>query len=91
MSSRFYSIYSHDFVRLASCVPRIEVGDPNFNLLETLRLAERGDAEKAAVMVFPELGLSSYAIEDLLFQDALLRDVERRIGQILVQAAAERR
>ena len=83
MSSQFYSLYSHDFVRLASCVPRIEVGDPDFNFLETMRLAARGDDAKAALMVFPELGLSSYAIEDLLFQDALLRAVERRIGQLI--------
>src|SRR5437868_11324077 len=48
-----------------------------------MRLAARGDAAKAALMVFPELGLSSYAIEDLLFQDALLRAVERRIGQLV--------
>jgi NAD+ synthase (glutamine-hydrolysing) len=80
--SQFHSLYRHDFVRLASCVPRIEVGDPDFNFVETMRLAERGDAVKSALMVFPELGLSSYAIEDLLFQDALLRAVERRIGQV---------
>src|SRR5947209_3488238 len=80
--SQFHSLYRHDFVRLASCVPRIEVGDPDFNFMETMRLAERGDAVKSALMVFPELGLSSYAIEDLLFQDALLRAVERRIGQV---------
>ena len=83
MSSNFHSLYRHDFVRLASCVPRIEVGDPNFNFLETMRLAARGDAASAALMVFPELGLSSYAIEDLLFQDALLGAVERRIGQLV--------
>ena len=88
MSSRFHSLYNHDFVRLASCVPRTEVGDPDFNFLETMRLAARGDAAKAALMVFPELGLSSYAIEDLLFQDALLRAVERRIGQ-LVEASQQ--
>jgi NAD+ synthase (glutamine-hydrolysing) len=80
VSAQFHSLYRHDFVRLAACVPRTEVGDPDFNFVETMRLAARGDAAKAALMVFPELGLSSYAIEDLLFQDALLRAVERRIG-----------
>src|SRR5438093_7469636 len=61
VSSQFYSLYRHDFVRLASCVPRIEVGDPDFNFVETMRLAAQGDAAKAVLMVFPELGLSSYA------------------------------
>ena len=83
MSLRFDCLYSHDFVRLASCVPRIEVADPAFNFAETLRLAARGDAAKATVMVFPELGLSAYSIDDLLFQDALLDAVEARIGDLV--------
>jgi NAD+ synthase (glutamine-hydrolysing) len=79
----FYSLYSHGFLRLASCVPSVRVGNPEFNLAETLKLAVRGDALKAALMVFPELGLSSYAIEDLLFQDALLAAVDRAIHRIV--------
>ena len=39
-------------------------------------------------MVFPELGLSSYAIEDLLLQDALLDEVERSIAKV-VEASRE--
>src|SRR5262249_30432843 len=34
-------------------------------------------------MVFPELGLSSYAIEDLLLQDSLLDQVERSIAKVV--------
>lgn len=36
-----------------------------------------------AIALFPELGLSAYAIEDLLFQDALLDAVERAIDQLV--------
>jgi NAD+ synthase (glutamine-hydrolysing) len=78
----FHSLYTHDFIRVASCVPRIEVGDPEFNTAETLRLAERGHAAHAALMLFPELGLSAYAIDDLLQQDALLDAVEAGIERI---------
>jgi NAD+ synthase (glutamine-hydrolysing) len=81
--SDFTCLYRHDFVRLASCVPRTEVADPAFNLAETLRLAAEGDAAKAAIMVFPELGLSAYAIDDLLLQDALLDAVESAIDRII--------
>ena len=55
--SDFFSLYSHDFVRVACCVPRTKVADASFNLAETLRLAALGDKARAAVMVFPELGL----------------------------------
>ncbi len=81
--SEFYSMYNHDFIRVATCVPSTEVADPDFALKETLRLAELGHAENSAVMLFPELGLSSYAIDDLLLQDALLESVERAVMQIV--------
>jgi len=88
MISKFHSLYSHDFVRIASCVPRTQVANVPANLSETIQLARQGDALKAALMIFPELGLSAYAIDDLLFQDALLDSVERAIGQ-LVEASRE--
>jgi NAD+ synthase (glutamine-hydrolysing) len=78
----FFSPYRHEFVRVAACVPRIGVGDPAFNAAQTLELVRHGDAQKIAVMIFPELGLSAYAIDDLLLQDALLDRVETALGDI---------
>ena len=78
----FTSLYSHEFLRIASCVPRAQVADPDFAVEETLRLAREGDADGVALMLFPELALSSYAIDDLLFQDALLEEVERAIDRL---------
>ena len=83
MNQDFFSLYSHDFVRMACCVPRTRVADAAYNLAETLKLAAEGDKARTAVMVFPELGLSSYAIEDLLLQDALLDEVERSIARVV--------
>ena len=81
--SNFYSLYAHEFLRVACCVPRTRVADAEFNLGQTLGLAAQGDKARTAIMVFPELGLSSYAIEDLLLQDALLDEVERSVAQIV--------
>jgi NAD+ synthase (glutamine-hydrolysing) len=53
------------------------------NLDETIRLARQGHESKAALMIFPELGLSAYAIEDLLFQDALLDAVEQALAELV--------
>ena len=83
----FFSPYRHEFLRVAACVPRIEVGDPAFNAAETLDLAREGDAQKIALMVFPELGLSAYAIDDLLLQDALLDAVETAVEKIRAASA----
>jgi NAD+ synthase (glutamine-hydrolysing) len=79
----FYSLYSHDFARIACCVPRTRVADAAYNVAETLRLAREGDRAGAALMVFPELGLSSYAIDDLLLQDALLDEVGQSIAKVV--------
>ncbi|WP_137388996.1 NAD(+) synthase [Rhodoligotrophos defluvii] len=78
----FFSLYSHEFMRIASCVPRAEVADPQFAADETLALAKDGDADGTALMLFPELGISSYAIDELFFQDALLDAVEASLVRI---------
>ncbi|KLK90175.1 NAD synthetase [Microvirga vignae] len=83
----FFSPYSHDFVRIAACVPRIEVANPRFNVERTLELLHQGDRERIALMVFPELGLSAYSIDDLLHQDALLEAVEEGIARLVAESA----
>src|SRR3974377_2377468 len=83
MKRDFYSRYRHDFVRIATCVPRTQVADTISNVDETIRLAREGHTRKAALMLFPELDLASYAIDDLLFQDALLDGVEKVIEQLI--------
>ena len=83
MSQRpFHCLYSHDFARVAAAVPRVEPADPGFNTTETLALAKRGHEAGAAVMVFPELGISAYALDELLFQDAVQGAVEAGIAEI---------
>ncbi len=85
----FFSPYAHAFVRVAACVPTIEVASPRFNADRTCELLNLGHQERAGVMVFPELGLSAYAIDDLLLQDALLDAVETEIAR-LVEASRDR-
>ena len=80
MSRPFNAIHSHGFVRVAACTPAVAVGDPGFNAAETLSLAREGDAQSCDLMLFPELGLSAYAIDDLFLQDALLERVEAEIA-----------
>lgn len=82
----FLSIYRQGFVRVAACRPRCRAADPAFNLAQTLALAREGDAQAVALMVFPELGLSGYSIDDLLLQRALLDDVEARIIELVEES-----
>src|SRR6201993_2461814 len=79
----FFSPYSHEFVRLAACVPHVAVADPRRNADNVLDLLASGDTARIALMVFPELGISAYAIDDLLFQDAVLDEVERQLDRLI--------
>lgn len=83
MTKPFHAIHSHGFVRVAACTPAVAVGDPAFNAAETLALAREGHARACDLMLFPELGLSAYAIDDLFLQDALLRRVESEIAGLV--------
>ncbi len=86
----FHSIHRHGFARVAACTPRVELADPVSNGSETLELIEQGHARHVDLMVFPELGLSAYSIDDLLLQDTLLDAVERTIADLLEATLALR-
>jgi NAD+ synthase (glutamine-hydrolysing) len=79
----FFSPYRHQFVRVGACVPQVAVADPARNAEQTLELVRAGDKEGAALLVFPELGLSAYAIDDLLFQDAVLDAVAAQVERLI--------
>jgi NAD+ synthase (glutamine-hydrolysing) len=68
----FFSPYAHDFVRVAVCAPRVTPADPAANVEAILPFVRRAHEEKAAVLLFPELGVTGYAIDDLHLQETLL-------------------
>lgn len=69
--SAFHSLYSHGFVRVAACAPPVRPADPAANAAALLAFAERAHTADAALLLAPELGLTGYAIDDLLLQEAL--------------------
>ncbi|MEY4257076.1 MAG: hypothetical protein RLZZ141_2303, partial [Pseudomonadota bacterium] len=81
-ATEFFSPYRHDFVRLGVCVPAVRPADVMFNADQTLTLMQQGHEQSAAILLFPELGLSAYAIDDLLLQEPLLDEVEHQIGRL---------
>src|SRR5690606_18859284 len=82
----FNSIYRHGFVRATVCVPYVRVAEPAFNLEHTLALAKRASAMHAAVALFPELGISAYANEDLFHQDALLDRSSEALATLVAES-----
>jgi NAD+ synthase (glutamine-hydrolysing) len=78
----FYNCYGQGFVRVAACTHHTTIGDPAANAESVLRLARECDDDGVGLVVFPELTLSGYSIEDIVLQDLLLDDVEVAVCDI---------
>jgi NAD+ synthase (glutamine-hydrolysing) len=83
----FRSAYRHGFVRVAAATIHTAIGDPATNAESVIASARTCHDEGIGLVVFPELTLSGYSIEDILLQDALLAEVQRALGDV-VEASA---
>ena len=84
----FRNAYAHGFARVAACTLPVVMADPARNAEATIEQARALHDDGVAVALFPELGLSGYAIDDLHLQDVLLDEVDRAIVTI-AQASAD--
>lgn len=82
--TNFFHLYHQGFVRVAVAVPQVRVAHPQWNAAETIKLMKRAEAEHVALVLFPELGLSSYSCDDLFHQQPLLDGCLEALTSILV-------
>ncbi|EAP98205.1 NAD(+) synthetase [Janibacter sp. HTCC2649] len=75
----FRNAYAHGFARVAACTLPVTMADPAKNAAATIEQVRALHEDGVAVALFPELGLSGYAIDDLFMQDVLLEEVDRAI------------
>ena len=78
----FHAPATHGFVRVAAATPVVHTADPAANGDEHEALIRRAAEQGVDLMVFPELSISAYAIDDLVMQGALLDEVERQIARL---------
>ncbi|PRY57017.1 NAD+ synthase (glutamine-hydrolysing) [Knoellia remsis] len=78
----FRNAYAQGFARVAACTLPVTMADPMRNAESTIEQVRALHDDGVAVALFPELGLSGYAIDDLLMQDVLLDDVDSAIVTI---------
>jgi len=83
----FHSLHSHGMVRIGTCTPVATVGDPAANAEATIALARQGDAAGADLLLFPELNVTSYAIDDLHLQDAMVAATQAALAAIVAASA----
>ncbi len=84
----FFDMHQHGFVRVATATPCSRTADVAYNTQGVLAEAKKAHEAHVDLVVFPELTLSSYAIDDLLLQHALIERVEQALAEI-VEASAQ--
>ncbi len=90
MTHSFYAIHTHGLIRVAAATPRASVGDTAANAAATIALATQADAQHVDLVVFPELNLTSYALDDLHLQTAQQRATLAAIDRVVAASATLR-
>jgi NAD+ synthase (glutamine-hydrolysing) len=83
----FRSLYRHGFLRVAASTLTTAIADPSANAASVLRVARECQDEGVGLVVFPELTLTGYSIEDVLLQDTLLDAVETALDGLVADSA----
>ena len=83
MTHPFHSIHAHGLIRVAAATPAASVGDALANADAAIALAQEADVAGVDLLVFPELNLTSYAIDDLHLQSAQHRATTDALAQVV--------
>ena len=79
----FFDMHNQGFVRVATSTPCSRPADVAYNTAGVISEAKRAHECHVDLLVYPELTLSSYAIDDLHLQAALLDRVERAVAEVV--------
>lgn len=71
---------NNGFIKVCSITPKLEVGNPLYNVKEMLNALE---ACKASIAVFPELSITGYTCGDLFYSNVLLSDTLKALEYLL--------
>ena len=63
---------NYGFIKVASAIPSVRVGDVKFNTLQIENLIVQAEGKGVEVLVFPELAITGYTCQDLFRQSLLL-------------------
>ena len=83
----FFAMHRHGFVRVATSTPRVRTADVAYNVAGIIEEAERAHAAHVDLLVYPELCIASYALDDLHLQAALLDAAEQGVVAIAETSA----
>ena len=73
---------NHGFIRVAAAVPKMKVGDIDYNIDQIIKLAKKASGENVSIIVFPELSITGYTLGDLFHQQLVIEKAKEALDQI---------
>lgn len=70
------------FVKVAAASPKSQVANCEFNISEILKVIKKAQEQHVSAIVFPELAITSYTVQDLFNQRILLNQAKESIKTI---------
>jgi NAD+ synthase (glutamine-hydrolysing) len=83
----FRSAYAQGFLRAAAATLHTALADPPANAESVLRTGRECHDEGVGLVVFPELTLCGYSVEDIVLQDGLLDAVDGALETVVAGSA----
>ena len=70
------------YIKVAAVTPQVTVADVKENTREILKVIREAAAQKAKIIVLPELCITGYTCQDLFLQEILLREAKDALLEI---------
>lgn len=78
---------NYGFVKVAAAIPRVSIGDCEYNAERIENMIRKAEEKDVQVLVFPELCITGYTCGDLFSQQLILEDAQAGLKQILTGTA----
>ena len=86
-SHPFFDMHSHGFVRVATSTPFVRTADIAANTAGIIEQAKAAHECHVDLLLYPELCLTSYAVDDLHMQQALLDATEAAVADLVAASS----
>jgi len=78
-----------DFLRVATATPEVSIGDVPTNVAAIKKLYNKAVEAQSTLVVFPELSITGYTIQDLVAQPSLLKAARDGLREIAEATAGQ--
>jgi NAD+ synthase (glutamine-hydrolysing) len=76
---------NNGFVRLATAIPNVKVGDCFYNITQIANQIKQADKHEVQIVCFPELCITAYTCGDLFHQSILIEEAENALASLLAE------